>query len=161
MSMAKETMKDKIVRLEKEIEELKQQLHLSWEEQEKANRRYYELEEQKEDSFKQTALYKQMEREISVSNEFRKTLEKQLEQEREKIRKQVDKIFALQDVIETLQKQVEKQEHNARGAGRKEKFTGAEIEQIKMMRAGGETIRAIADYMDCSVGLVHKLINEK
>lgn len=159
--MAKETMKDKIVRLEQEIEELKKQLCLAWEELEKSDKRYYELEEHTEEQFKKTGLYKQLEKEIGVLSEFRKTLERQLEQEQEIRSKQVETILELQNEIEILQKQAPKQEHNARGAGRKAKFTGAEIEQIKMMRAGDKTIREIAEYMNCSAGLVHKIINEK
>lgn len=50
--------------------------------------------------------------------------------------------------------------HNERGAGRKNKFTDEQIEQIKEARASGKSIRVISEEFDCSVGLVHKLINE-
>ena len=50
--------------------------------------------------------------------------------------------------------------HNARGAGRKSKFTDNQIEEIKKMRAEGATIKEIAMNYKCSVGLIHKLINE-
>ena len=51
--------------------------------------------------------------------------------------------------------------HNARGAGRKSRFTDAQIEEIKSLREDGNTIKEIATRFECSVGLIHKLINEK
>ncbi|MGL5713060.1 MAG: helix-turn-helix domain-containing protein [Paraclostridium sp.] len=51
--------------------------------------------------------------------------------------------------------------HNARGAGRKSKFTDDQIEEIKSLREDGNTIKEIASRFNCSVGLIHKLINEK
>ena len=51
--------------------------------------------------------------------------------------------------------------HNARGAGRRARFTDAQIEEIKKLRENGNTIKEIATRFECSVGLIHKLINEK
>lgn len=51
--------------------------------------------------------------------------------------------------------------HNARGAGRRAKFSDAQVEEIKKLREDGNTIKEIADKFNCSVGLIHKLINEK
>ena len=51
--------------------------------------------------------------------------------------------------------------HNARGAGRKAKFTDKQIEEIRRLREDGNTIKEIANRYNCSVGLIHKLINEK
>ncbi|MGL5711571.1 MAG: helix-turn-helix domain-containing protein [Paraclostridium sp.] len=51
--------------------------------------------------------------------------------------------------------------HNARGAGRRVKFTDTQIEEIKKLREDGSTIKEIATRFECSVGLIHKLINEK
>ena len=49
--------------------------------------------------------------------------------------------------------------HNARGAGRKAKFTDKQIEEIRRLREDGNTIKEIANRYNCSVGLIHKLIN--
>lgn len=49
---------------------------------------------------------------------------------------------------------------NERNAGRKRKFTKEEVAIIDMLHLQGKSIRAIAKEMDCSVGLVHKLLNE-
>lgn len=49
---------------------------------------------------------------------------------------------------------------NERGAGRKSKFSDDVICDIKSMRSEGCSIRQIAKTFDCSVGLVHKIIDE-
>lgn len=51
--------------------------------------------------------------------------------------------------------------HNARGAGRRAKFSDAQVEEIKKLREDGSTIKEIASRFECSIGLIHKLINEK
>lgn len=153
--MAKETQKAKIERLERELEELKQQRNSAWEEIEKVVKKYNEIQEAKEDAFKQTVLYKQMEKKI-------KDLEGTVKQKSGYIKTLEELRYSQAERIEQLQKmQKQLPTHNERGAGRKQRFNGAEIEQIKLMRARGETIKAIAEYMECSVGLIHKLISEQ
>lgn len=49
---------------------------------------------------------------------------------------------------------------NERNAGRKRRFTREDVAIIDEMYLRGESMRAIAKYMNCSVGLVHKIINE-
>ena len=51
--------------------------------------------------------------------------------------------------------------NNARGAGRKAKFTDDQVDEIRRLREDGNTIKEIANRYNCSVGLIHKLINEK
>ena len=51
--------------------------------------------------------------------------------------------------------------HNARGAGRRARFSDEQVDEIKKLREDGNTIKEIADRFECSVGLIHKLINEK
>ena len=50
--------------------------------------------------------------------------------------------------------------HNERGAGRKSRFSEEEKEKMKMYRSEGKTIKEIAEIYNCSVGLIHKIINE-
>ena len=50
--------------------------------------------------------------------------------------------------------------HNERGAGRKERFSDQEKEMMKMYRIQGKKLREIAEMYNCSVGLIHKIINE-
>lgn len=49
---------------------------------------------------------------------------------------------------------------NERNAGRKNKFDNNKINEILKARQEGKSIRAIAKEFGCSIGLIHKLINE-
>lgn len=49
---------------------------------------------------------------------------------------------------------------NERNAGRKERFTDDEKVTINMLRLAGNSYRAIAKQMGCSVGTIHKIIKE-
>lgn len=50
---------------------------------------------------------------------------------------------------------------NERGAGRKNKFDKAQVEQIKELRAQGVSIKNIANEFGCSVGLIHKILSDE
>jgi len=50
--------------------------------------------------------------------------------------------------------------HNPRGAGRKKHYPERITEQILNLHAVGDSIRAIASKIPCSVGHVHKIIHE-
>lgn len=73
-------------------------------------------------------------------------------------------------VISKLEKQIEDLKRNntstvqkiknERGAGRKERFSDKQKEEIKDYRSQGKSIREIAQIYKCSTGLIHKLINE-
>ena len=54
----------------------------------------------------------------------------------------------------------DKKSNNDRGAGRKERFSEQEKEMMKMYRIQGKTIKEISEMYPCSVGLIHKIINE-
>ena len=49
---------------------------------------------------------------------------------------------------------------NPRGAGRKSGVTMEQISQARQLHEQGHSMRKIAEEMGCSVGHVHKLINE-
>lgn len=75
------------------------------------------------------------------------------------------KIKQLEEEIQQLKHENEllrsnKKVHNERRAGRKSKFTNQEKEMIRMYRIQGKTIKEIAQIYSCSVGLIHKIINE-
>lgn len=90
-----------------------------------------------------------------------------LEEENRQKDKKIEELYKLIDeqnkVIDnlkyTLSERLE-QERNKVQTGRKERFTSAEKELIKMYKAQGKSIRTIARELDCSIGLVHKIINE-
>ena len=70
-------------------------------------------------------------------------------------------IQELKNENDMLKDQIEKFTlKNVRGAGRKAKFGETEIYEMKDYKEQGYTIKQIADIFKCSVGLVHKLINE-
>lgn len=50
--------------------------------------------------------------------------------------------------------------HNPRRAGRKKSYSDRTVEEILRLRASGQSIRTIASHVHCSVGNVHKIINE-
>ncbi|KJZ84389.1 MULTISPECIES: helix-turn-helix domain-containing protein [unclassified Clostridium] len=50
---------------------------------------------------------------------------------------------------------------NERGAGRKQEITDQEREDIRRHRVEGKTIKEIATLFNRSVGIIHKIINEK
>lgn len=49
---------------------------------------------------------------------------------------------------------------NERGAGRKKKFNTEQVNAILEARDEGKSIRSLAKEFNCSIGLIHKLINE-
>ena len=65
----------------------------------------------------------------------------------------------LKNEIKILNEKI-KHKHNERGAGRKERFTKQEKASIKMYRLQGKTMKEIAEMFNCSIGLIHKLINK-
>ena len=79
------------------------------------------------------------------------------------IEKQKNKIQQLKDenkLLKSTRGPIDLKIHNERGAGRKSRFTIQEKETMKLYRIQGKTIKEIAEMYSCSVGLVHKIINE-
>lgn len=66
----------------------------------------------------------------------------------------------LRDVITDLQERICDMRKNDRGAGRKPIFNAYEISNIKIARKQGKTLKEIALNHNCSVGLIHKIINQ-
>ncbi|CAI3195276.1 Hin recombinase [Clostridium neonatale] len=177
--MARETQKAKIERLEKELEQkeeiikelLRKELQKD-EELKKAERKYQDLikacnkdiQKLKDENER---LKKKRERKANENN--LELIDQQLQDARDKADKWHRQLFIQQQKNKELEKEIEYlveknsiiQKHNERGAGRKSRFTQSEIETIKMYRLQGKTIKEIAKMFKCSVGLIHKIINEK
>lgn len=89
--------------------------------------------------------------------------------EKKELEQNVYSMFGVKNKIELLTKSMEfrelekrnRKQYNERGAGRKNKFTEQEKEAIKRYRLQDKTIKEIAEIYNCSVGLIHKIINEK
>ena len=77
--MAKETQKEKIDRLERELEKKTTQLKTAWDELEKLERRLSQIDDKNTQNFKESSLYKQMIQEIKrlkEANELHENREK-------------------------------------------------------------------------------------
>lgn len=151
--MAHETQKAKIERLEATIKKLEQKADALF----KENNEYYDkimaLQADENSNFINSPAYKQMLEKNSL-----------LETEVDLLRKNLDvallKINAQISMIERLQEQTLPTLHNARGAGRKPKFSDEQTAHIKAMHRTDISMAKIAREMNCSVGLVHKIIHE-
>lgn len=88
-----------------------------------------------------------------------KIIEKQ-EKEIQKLKSEIQKLKNENKALKSSKVVSDKKIHNERGAGRKERFSEQEKEMMKMYRIQGKTIKEIADMYSCSVGLIHKIINE-
>lgn len=136
--MARLTQKQLIEQQEKEITDLKQIIKDKDNQIHKLNNEISNMIDNADNGFKNSAEYMQMQKQIKVLELKNKILE---------------------DTIEH-NKKMQILRHNERGAGRKNKFTDSEVETIRMYRIQGKTIKEIAEMFKCSVGLIHKLINE-
>lgn len=86
-----------------------------------------------------------------------------IEKQKNEIQQLKDEIQQLKDenkLLKSTKRPIDLKIHNERGAGRKSKFTIQEKETMKLYRIQGKTIKEIAEMYSCSVGLVHKIINE-
>lgn len=88
-----------------------------------------------------------------------KIIEKQ-EKEIQKLKSEIQKLKNENKALKNNKVVSDKKIHNERGAGRKERFSEQEKEMMKMYRIQGKTIKEIAEIYSCSVGLIHKIINE-
>ena len=161
--------------MKKQIKDLELKLKVS-EDSKEHNRRMYESELKKNDEMikefqelnnENERLKKKRERKANENN--LELIGQQLQDARDTADKWHKQLFIQQQKNKELEKEIEYlveknsiiQKHNERGAGRKSRFTQSEIETIKMYRLQGKTIKEIAEMFKCSVGLIHKIINEK
>ena len=70
------------------------------------------------------------------------------------------RIEELEAELEAVKNSVHKYK-NERNAGRKSKFGNEEKGKIMKLFLEGKSYRAIAKEMNCSLGLVHKILNEQ
>lgn len=83
----------------------------------------------------------------------------------EKLKENILRIIAENDQLRNenklLKLELEKCSQIKMNVGRKNKFNNEQIQKIKIANKEGKSIRQIAKDFGCSVGLIHKLINEK
>ena len=168
--------------LTKQIEELKQLLEQSRKDNTELVAKNKALREMQNGEFARTQLYIDMQKELDTTWSINKILKANSERQERKINKleealnidQEQRILdlikenkVLKDKVEFLMNKVEHQPQqvqqlkNERGAGRKPKLSEQDQELIKMYRIQGKTIRELALMFNCSLGTIHKLINEQ
>lgn len=157
--MVKETQKERIERLEKQLNNANDMIH-------KLNNEISEMIDKADNSFENSSTYRQMTKQIETLEMKIKAITDTAEHNRKMYEHELKRNSELINDIQKLKNENAQLKdnitikHNERGAGRKARFTDTEIETIKMYRIQGKTIKQIAEICNCSVGLVHKLIND-
>lgn len=147
-NMAKETQKAKIERLENEL----LQAHTIMNEQRQC---INDMQAVANDSFANSNDKIQLEKKIEYleaklkSVEHGEKLNKSLAEKRDK---RLQELISENEKLKSIIQQYKK-------LGRKTKFDDVEVVEMKQLRAKGETYREIAKRYNCSVGLVHKVVN--
>ena len=148
----KETQKQCIARLEAELKEYKELCN-------KLNAEILQMQEKADKDYSNSSDYKQMSKRVELLENKNELLESKNKSLNERVQKLIDELDSKNnsnDIHELINEKV----HNERGAGRKTRFTDQEKETVKMYRLQGKTIKELAEMFCCSVGLIHKLINE-
>ena len=156
--MARKTIKG----LEEIIEDLEKQLNKYKGFVNDRNKQIEHMENVANDSFENSTEYKRMNNEIEYLKIVIKGHEITIKAKEDSIKGNMNTIQELLKENEELKNKNNSVVHkikNERGAGRKERFATYEKETMKMYRIQGKSIREIADMYNCSVGLVHKIIN--
>lgn len=166
--MAKETQKAKIERLEQELAKahkvIAEQNKCINKMQEKANDSFANSNDKKQLEDK----IKRLEMKLQSAQDGKKHAEKMAKAKDEHLQELLqvkDTTYELEQQIAELKSELEKGVHNSlsinehKKVGRKEKFNTEQIEQIKQSYKNNKSYRAIAKEFNCSVGLVHKIIN--
>ncbi|KAF5052598.1 hypothetical protein DSECCO2_407160 [anaerobic digester metagenome] len=163
--MAKETMKVKIERLEKEK---KADLELIM----RLNQEISAMQEAADRDFENSIYKVQLEQQLATQTDKAKVFEERFKQQKEKNTALLDRIDNLNSEnnqlkaeISLLNEKVVQKARNERNAGRKAKINEKLIAEMQMMRAKGKTIKEIAEITSLSIGSVHKhcksIVNSK
>lgn len=182
--MARETLRDKVARLEAENERLtknfndcfaengnlQRQLNARVEETDaykKLEERLWQVETQRDTASKQRERYR--EKVLRLEDEREKWQEQRIQAEEiEQLQNQLDASQkaqnALQSALNAAQEELQQikatQVHNARGAGRKPKLADDQVREIQQLRSEGRTMAEISKQIGCSVGLVYNTIQK-
>lgn len=155
----KETQKQYTTRIEKELQQAKRELKEYKELCNKLNAEILQMQERADKDYANSSEYKQMNKKIEFLETRNKMLESNNNSLNGKVQNLINEIKG-KDNSPNIQELTFEKQHNERGAGRKTRFTDQEKETVKMYRLQGKTIKELAEMFCCSVGLIHKLINE-
>lgn len=148
----KETMKEKIIRLEEENKQLKQKIDNYIELLNDADNRIAELGSVQEDNFEKSSHYKQMLRDIETQTMWTNTYKKRLDRSLNIQAQQAEKLEQLQKII------VKQEVKNPRGAGRKSVLNDDDRDTVRVLYEQGNSMRMIAKEMGCSVGTISNVL---
>lgn len=182
--MARETLRDKVARLEAELAAMTEQRRSYRDE---ANNLKKQVNARVEDTDLYKSTVKQWQetddklKRAVVQRDRYKAKVQSLEDEREswqeqyiqaeeieQLQNQLDASQKAQDALqaaldavqEELQQIKATQVHNARGAGRKPKLADDQVQEIQQLRSEGRTMAEISKQVGCSVGLVYNTIQK-
>lgn len=175
-NMARETQKEKIERLEKELDNANNIIQ-------KLNNEITEMIDKADESFENSSTYKQMAKQIETLEIKIKSITDTAEHNRKMYEHELkinEKLYmqneSLKEDYEKAKKENQKlinenselkdntnihKIKNERGAGRKREITEEEREEIRKQRSTGKTIKELSNLFNRSVGIIHKIINEK
>lgn len=150
--MAKETQKAKIERVERELLERDNKIKDLYKLIDENIATICDMQNKADKEFANSPHRKQLEEKLFIA-------ETKLRQAHDKTNMFESRIAAREKEIQEL-KSEKKNTKNDRGAGRKAKLEDKK-DEIKQLRLGGAKINELAAKYKCSVGLIHKIINEK
>jgi predicted nucleic acid-binding Zn-ribbon protein len=156
----KETQKQYTTRLEKELQQAKKDLGEYKELCNKLNSEILQMQERADKDYSNSSDYIQINKRVELLENKNTQLESKNKSLNEKVQNLISEIESKNN-NNNVKKLIIENQHNERGAGRKTRFTDQEKETMKMYRLQGKTIKELAGMFCCSVGLVHKLINEQ
>ncbi|MCR1952728.1 hypothetical protein NSA50_17020 [Clostridium sp. DSM 100503] len=99
-------------------------------------------------------------KEVSLRATQRGNIIEKQNKEIEELKNEIQKLKNENKTLKSKGKNIAVVVHNERGAGRKARFSDQEKEMMRMYRIQGKKLREIAEMYNCSVGLIHKIINE-
>lgn len=144
--------------IKEQIKQLQLQLKKEREQNDKLTQLLYDLQNKSDDDFTKSPYYLQLHKELDMYKEYKKLYDNLKNKSAKKLDAQAEYI---QKLINENEKLKISQINNSRGAGRKSKIDDTTKKNIIHERAEGMTIKELAQKYDCSVGTIHKLINEK
>ena len=154
--MARET----IASLKAVITDLESRLQDSIETSLAVNKRITEMQENADNGFINSPEFSWMTKEIERLKLENKCIKDTAEYEKRRRERIAEENKRLTAEVKRLETMLTESRLN-RAGGRPQRFTEQEKEAIKMYRLKGQTMREIAEFYNCSVGLIHKVVNEK
>lgn len=169
--MARETQKAKIERLEKELAQAQDIIK-------EQNDKIDSMIDKADNSFENSITYKQMEKQIETLESQLKATKESVEHNKKMYNAELKRNTELIEEIKRLKdttvqelnmnvnnelEQLKKENEELKGrlnAGRKEKFTKEQQEEIKRLRENGKSLQEIADILECSKATVFNYLKK-